>query len=142
MADAPGPQKPVLTEEATQAILETLKEQLVRAKRITTDPANDESEDDAAWRRAAALHRWWWYPKCPHIGQDWDRWLAFARRRGRFAWGLFATGLLSAVVALGLPEPIDRWMFVGNGIMLALAAAWQLDISNRELETIETCRRG
>jgi hypothetical protein len=32
-------------------------------------------------------------------------------------------------------------MFLGNGLMLAMAAAWQLDVSNRELEAIESYGR-
>lgn len=140
MATTPESQGPRLPEDVARAIRETLQEQLLRARRTTTDAANDVQADSAAWQRAESVHRWWWYPRCPHVGHDWARWLAFARRRNRFAWGLFATGLLSAVVALGLPT-VDRWMFLGNGLVLALAAAWQLDVSHRELEVIESSRR-
>lgn len=141
MTGATGPQGPRLPEDVARAIRETLEEQLLRAKRTTSEAANDGEADSAAWQRAESLHRWWWYPRCPHFGHDWARWLAYARRRGRFGWGLFATGLLSAVAALGLPNPIDSWMFLGNGLMLAMAAAWQLDVSNRELEAIESYGR-
>ena len=126
-----------LTPEQRQEILAALIAEAERAKRLTVVASNDSSMEDGLLLAALARRPWWWFPKYKSQSPSREEWTAFAGKRARLAWGFFAVALLSALVGNVLPEQIDQWMFVGNGVALAIAASWQLDVSNRERELLE-----
>jgi len=105
------------------------------ARRTVVDPANDEEPliDES---RQRALSEWWWLPRCP-VPTTASQWHAFAGRRSRFAKGLGASALLPLGLAAVLPDLESQWMFFGMAVTTALAAAWQWDVANRELQVIE-----
>lgn len=49
-----------------------------------------------------------------------------------------AMSILVALIGNLLPEQTDHLMFIGFAMTLALLATWQLDVSNRELELLDS----
>lgn len=128
----------MLDENQKREILSVLLEQAEVAKRLTTDASNDCGAEYPDIKGAINSQSWWWYPKYTSTLPSWAAWAAFAKRRKRFAWSMMAVSILVALIGNLLPEPIDHLMFIGFAMALALLATWQLDVSNRELEFLES----
>lgn len=119
--------------EHKKALLDALLEADTVAKRLTSDAANDVSTADPALVAALRDCPSWWFPKYKDQPPSRARWRAFAERRRRFSKGVRDLAALTLLIALILPEYLDRWLFIGFSLTLAMAWAWQLDIANREL---------
>lgn len=131
----------MLTDADKQEILDALLDQAKRVDRFTMDAANEAGQNDPALLMAIRQQKWWWYPKFSDVEPTLAKWSAYAKRRWRFALGLGATGLFTAVISLSLPDAAGRLMFLGYSILIAIAASWQFDVSNRELHLIESIKR-
>lgn len=128
----------MLDENQKRELLRVLLEQAEVAKRLTTDASNDCKAEYLDIQYAVNSQTWWWYPKYKSSLPSWSAWTAFAKRRKRFAWSMMAVSILVALIGNLLPEQIDHLIFIGFALTLALLATWQLDISNRELEFLDS----
>jgi hypothetical protein len=127
---------PRVTEETKQALLDAMLEAAETAKRLTTDAANQEDALDEVLLAALHSRPLWWYPKYKSETPTRPGWLGFAERRKRFAKAMRDLAIFTALVALALPEAVDRWMFLGFSVTIALAWAWQLDVAIREIAVL------
>lgn len=124
-----------IDQNTMRQLVDTLMEAQLRAGRLATPAANDgDTVLDAV--RVRALTSWWWRPRCA-APITLAQWRAFARRRCRFAGALAIAAAMPLLLIALLPDLASRWMFFGFACATALAAAWQWDVGNRELQTIE-----
>jgi hypothetical protein len=122
-----------LRPEDKKALLEALLEEERRVRRLTAEAANDHFQTDSALDAALRGYPRWWLPKYADQAPSRARWRAFAEKRRRCATGMRDLAGLTLLVAMMLPNYVDRWMFIGFSIALALLWAWQFDVANREL---------
>lgn len=120
-------------DEHKKALLDALLEADGVAKRLTTDAANDCSPTDIPLDSAIRSCPNWWFPKYEDRAPSRAGWRAFAERRRRFAKGMRDLAAMTLLIAVTLPGAVDRWLFCGFGLVLALVWAWQLDVANREM---------
>ncbi len=125
-----------LTPEAKQGLLDALLDEAEIVKRLTTDAANQDPAIDHALLSALRSRPLWWYPKYKTGTPTRSGWLGFAERRKRFATAMRDLAIFTALVALALPVAVDRWMFLGFSITIAMVWAWQFDVASRELAVL------
>lgn len=127
--------------DVRKALLEALLEEDRVVRRMTTDAANDDSPSDTALDAAMRDFPTWWFPKYKDEAPLRARWLAFAEKRRRFALGMRDLAALTLLLALVLPTYVDRWLFCGFSLAIAVVWAWQFDIANREMAKLTALPR-